>query len=187
MKTTARNPWLWLALAALVAALALAARYPGTGGNVPDRPPGQPHTAPAAATAAITTQTPAQLAAAQANQATTITAGCVLRGDGGWHLHINATHYCDAVTGIHTEADGDLVVDLNNGEFGAVALKTQSVEEDEQFSKFTDCGPSGGLGTTTIRCWDKDNPGHLVRADDPRFNNPLGNLWFEIVWKVPTP
>lgn len=110
-------------------------------------------------------------------------AGCVIRGDGGWHIHENATHYCGAVRSVHVETDGDLVLELNSAAYGAVAVEDQGPGTDETFSRFAECGASGGLGTTTIRCWDR--AGRRLSVRDPRFDTPLGNFWFWVNWRAP--
>lgn len=105
-------------------------------------------------------------------------AGCVLRGDGGWHRHANSAHECAGVAAEPAVlTNGDLRVPLTGGHAKVMDI---NVEEDETFSKFAQCGPSGGLGYVTIRCFDRD--GVRLRADDPRFANPFGNLWLSITW-----
>src|SRR5262245_16169865 len=46
----------------------------------------------------------------------TVHAGCVLRGDGGWHIHTNSTHACTALmTQPIVQSDGDLSLRLVGG------------------------------------------------------------------------
>jgi hypothetical protein len=153
----------WLALLALVMLAIAALRNPGTG-NVPDRP--VPPASSPAATSLVQ-----------------VHAGCVIRGDGGWHIYRNFSHYCGALTGVHTEPDGDLVLDLAGTHR---AVEDQQIGTDETFSRFADCGLSGGVTITVVRCFD--NGGARIRAQDPRWDNPYGNLWFSITWRdEPTP
>jgi hypothetical protein len=48
--------------------------------------------------------------------------------------------------------------------------------------RYADCGGSGGIGTTTVRCWHN---GVRVRVDDPRLDTPYANLWMEWIYEVP--
>ncbi|MGD7788539.1 hypothetical protein ACQCX2_09470 [Propionibacteriaceae bacterium Y1700] len=112
-------------------------------------------------------------------------AGCVIRFDEREgtktipRIHANQSHMCVGVTDVEVNEDGDLVV--NSDKQGAIVSLV--VSPDETMSKMgLSCGGSGGIGHTTVRCYDRT--GKHVRADGPDIYNPWGNLWLSwFIWE----
>jgi len=112
----------------------------------------------------------------------TVTRGCVIRFDGGPHIYDITNHACNAVQSVSVNSDGDLVLNLVGLPAGSKIL-TMYAEEDEILSGKVQCGPSGGVGTTLVRCYSR--AGNHVTVTGPTMNQPFANLWMGWVYEVP--
>lgn len=113
----------------------------------------------------------------------TVTRGCVIRFDGGPHIYDKTNHACNAVEDVSVTAAGDLLLDLAPLPAGT-RITYMAAEEDETLSRYVQCGPSGGIGTTLVKCYSRS--GNHVHVTGPLMNRPYANLWMEWVYEVPT-
>lgn len=105
--------------------------------------------------------------------------GCVIRfdqktssGNTSARIHANSAHYCVGAQGVSTSyTSGDLVIKLHTvGPIVSIA-----VSPDETLtSRGISCGASGGMGTISIRCYDRYG---LVKAYSRKMYGVYSNLW----------
>lgn len=102
--------------------------------------------------------------------------GCVIRfGPSGPEVHVDRTHDCPRVTGVHVDADGRLVVHRHSGQ----AVQAAMVNPDETLSsRGIIAGASWARERTTIQFYDIGTG--PIRADDPHLQGPTANVW--ITW-----
>lgn len=112
----------------------------------------------------------------------TFTRGCVIRFDGGPHIYDETNHACNAVQSLSVTISGDLLLNLTGLPAGSKILY-MAAEEDETLSAKVQCGPSGGIGTTLVKCFSRS--GNHVNVTGPLMNQPYANLWMEWVYEVP--
>lgn len=88
-------------------------------------------------------------------------------------VHANSTHYCLGVTEVRAEyPSGDLIIETDSE--GPIIFV--SVSPDETLTaRGIDCGASGGIRITRIRCHDRD--GDQVKAYSREIYGPGANLW----------
>lgn len=111
-----------------------------------------------------------------------VTRGCVIRFDGGPHIYDETNHACTAVESLKVTASGDLLVNLVGLPAGTKILYMDA-EEDETLSQKVQCGPSGGIGTTLVKCFSRS--GNHVTVTGPYMNRPYANLWMAWAYEVP--
>jgi hypothetical protein len=108
------------------------------------------------------------------------TSGCVIRFDEKTRagntrptIHANSTHFCIGVTSVSAAyPSGDLVIKMNSvGPIVNIALSP----DETLVSRGIDCGASGGIGTVTIKCYDRFG---RVKAYSPKMYAKTSNLWF---------
>lgn len=103
--------------------------------------------------------------------------GCVIRlYDSGPRTHVDSTHTCPFVSGVHVDHSGALVVQRRHAE----SIQAVVVSPDETLTdRGILAGASWARSTTTIRFHDT-TAGGPIRADDPRLRGPTANIW--IAW-----
>jgi hypothetical protein len=124
----------------------------------------------------------ADVAVSSASGTQTVTRGCVIRFDGGPHIYDKTNHACNAVQSLSVNSSGDLVLNLVGLPAGSKVLSMYA-EEDETLSSKVQCGPSGGIGTTLVRCFS--HTGNHVTVTGPMMNRPYANLWMGWTYEVP--
>jgi hypothetical protein len=107
--------------------------------------------------------------------------GAVIRlGSPMPYIHENTAHGAVGITGITVNDDADLVVYADRPA-GAQILYA-SADEDETLARLNiECGVSGGVSTSTVRCY---RDGTHIGAKNSIYGS-TGNIWFVQIMFVP--
>lgn len=110
--------------------------------------------------------------------------GCVIRfderasnGDTRPTIHANGSHFCVGVDRVYSDySTGDLRIVHDSDPHRAIV--SIAVSPDETLvARGIDCGASGGVRWTKVRCYDEDG---LVKPWSGKMRGEFANLW--VTW-----